>query len=76
MRNGPYWLNIGSILYQYGCATTEEEIVVVYLLIVPVKGAGSSSRRYRNVDHFFTLRIFVIHPCLAGMRSSCYRKLQ
>ena len=23
MRNGPYWLNIGSILYQYGCATRE-----------------------------------------------------
>ena len=21
MRNIPYWLNIGSILYQYGCAT-------------------------------------------------------
>ena len=21
MRNVPYWLNIGSILYQYGCAT-------------------------------------------------------
>ena len=21
MRNIPYWLNIGSILHQYGCAT-------------------------------------------------------
>ena len=23
MRNIPYWLNIGSILYQYGCATRD-----------------------------------------------------
>jgi len=23
MRNIPYWLNIGSILYQYSCATRE-----------------------------------------------------
>jgi len=25
MRNVPYWLNIGSILHHYGCATRGEE---------------------------------------------------
>jgi len=25
MRNIPYWSNIGSILYQYGCATTDRQ---------------------------------------------------
>ena len=29
MRNIPYWLNIGSILYQYGCATRETSQLVL-----------------------------------------------
>ena len=36
MRNIPYWLNIGSILYQYSCATrggfTAAELLVMVII--------------------------------------------
>ena len=33
MRNIPYWLNIGSILYQYGCATRVGITITKYIIV-------------------------------------------
>ena len=41
MRNIPYWLNIGSILYQYGCAT---------------RAAGQLSTAMHVIMHDITIR--------------------
>ena len=43
MRNIPYWLNIGSILHQYGCATREP-----YFVNLPTIGKAYGNWQFEN----------------------------
>jgi len=55
MRNIPYWLNIGSILYQYGCATRVyrligKRVVDFLLVLIELFSLGVTAEALRAIS--------------------------